>query len=315
MDLNALDADCAALRAAAGAADEALWTERAGMAALASAWRGDSGSTATEFVDRHCSAGAAVAEALRAAVATCIGLRDNLWRLIDEKVTAASTIDDRCSAERTIWLAAAQTVTTGAADRASAEEIVKQRVMPYVDRDIRTDWVGAMRSATTSVGASYEDAERALNSHGAVRFDIPAQLGPPIPSAPPPAVGHPHFAPRSAPAPTVPAAAPATPPVPPAPAPAPAPEMPTAPPSVQPPPAQPVSAPLGTDVAPPSGAGGLSGLVAQIIDSLGSLSLTRPATRRRIRRACRSRMRSTPWMARTPSMTAPTIRHLMTSRW
>lgn len=272
MDLNALDGDCAALRAAAGAADEALRIERAGLAALASAWHGDSGGTATEFVDRHCSAGAAVADALRAAAATCIALRDNLWRLVDEKVTAASTIDDRCFAERATWLAAARTVTTGAADRAGAEDIVRQKVTPYVDRDIRTDWVGAMRSARTSVSAAYGDAEHALSSHGAVRFEIPAQLGPPIPSAPSPTAGRVHVDLPAPPAPTVPAAAPAMPPV----TPAPAPEVPTAlppvqPPSVQPPPAQPLSAPLGTDVAPTSGAGGLSGLVAQIIDSLGSL--------------------------------------------
>ncbi len=86
MDLNALDADCAALRSAAGAADEALRIEQTGMAALASAWHGDSGGTATDFIDRHCSAGAVVAEALQAAAATCIALRDNLWQRVDEKV-------------------------------------------------------------------------------------------------------------------------------------------------------------------------------------------------------------------------------------
>ena len=175
LDLAALDADCAALRAAAGAAEEALRIERAGMAALGSAWGGESGSAAAGFVERHCSAGAAVAEAVRSAAEVCAALRDKLWGAVDAKVAAATAIDDRRAGERTAWLAAARTVTTGAADREAATEIVRQQITPYVDADIRTEWLGAMRSATGAVDAAYDEATGTLGARGAVDFAVPDQ--------------------------------------------------------------------------------------------------------------------------------------------
>ena len=124
LDLQALDGDCAVLRAAAGAAEEALRIERDGRALLAAAWRGGSGSRAEDFVDGHSAAGEAVAAALRAAAQACEALRDRLWHLVDAKVDAAVSIDDRRTAERPAWLSAAGIVTGGGADRAGAVEVV-----------------------------------------------------------------------------------------------------------------------------------------------------------------------------------------------
>ena len=92
LDLAALDADCATLLAAAGTAAEVLRIERAGMAVMASAWSGDSGGLASEFVERHCSAGATMVDAMRSAAETCTALRDRLWVLINGKVDTATAI-------------------------------------------------------------------------------------------------------------------------------------------------------------------------------------------------------------------------------
>lgn len=284
LDLVALESDCAALRAAAGAAEEALRIERAAAAAMDSAWSGDSGSAAGEFVERHCASGAAVADALRSSAQVCTALRDKLWGLIDGKVATATAIDDRRSGERAAWLAAARAVTTGAAEGAGATEIVKQQILPYVDGDIRAEWVGAMRSASASVEGAYDEAIQALTGQGTMDFAIPSHLGPPTPppAAPQAAQDHPAPAPITTPAaaPTA-AAAPAAPDLPAA---SPVPQLPVAPPI----PAAPPMTPPAADLASPFGAGpglgapaaggpglgsggGLSTLVSEIIDALGGL--------------------------------------------
>ncbi len=211
MDLAVLDADCARLRSAANAAEEALGLERDAAAALAAAWAGESGSAAGDFVDRHCAAATAVAAVLRDAADSCAALRDALWRLVGDKVHAAVTIDDRRAEARPAWLAAAQTVMSGAADRAEATDVVTHQITPYVDADIRTDWLGAMRAATTSVAAAYDDALNRLHAHAPAVFDVPGQLGPPMPD-PPRATTPVTPAPAAI---TVPAAAPAESPAPP----------------------------------------------------------------------------------------------------
>ncbi len=61
--------------------------------------------------------------------------------------TPSLDIDDRRLAQRAEWLAAAQTVTTGAGDRAAASELVDQQIKPFVDNDIRSDWLAAMHRA------------------------------------------------------------------------------------------------------------------------------------------------------------------------
>jgi hypothetical protein len=288
LNLTVLDADCAALRAASGAADEAVRVSRDGLTALTAAWDGESGSLAVEFVDRHCAAGLVLAGALRAAAQTCEALRDGLGRLVDEKVAAAVSIDDRRAGERPAWLAAAATVCGGGAERTEAVEVVTHQITPYVDADIRNDWLTAIRSATSSVAGAYEEALRQLNDSATGYFEVPGALGSPVPyPAPPPAPS-----PSPAPAPTMPAAAapvpsPVSAPALSSPAAVPEPTVPPlnadpalAQPLPPPPPTQPPSPPAldtpasaGVPALPsmPDVGGGLSGLVGQIADALGGL--------------------------------------------
>ncbi|QEN15745.1 hypothetical protein [Mycobacterium sp. ELW1] len=198
LDLAVLDADCAALRAASAAADQALRVSRDGLAAVAAAWAGESGSVADEFIQRHCAAGAMVADSLRAAAQSCEALRDRLWRAVDEKVGAAVSIDDRRAGERPVWLAAAATVMGGGAARDQAIDVVAHQITPYVDADIRTDWLSAMRAATSSATAAYLDAVRQLDSSPTTHFEVPGTFGGPPPGSVPPA------SPRTAPAAVVP---------------------------------------------------------------------------------------------------------------
>ncbi len=281
LDLAVLDADCAALRTAAAAADEAVRVSRDGLAALTAAWEGESGSVAVGFVDRHCVAGAVVAAALRAAAQACEALRDELGRRIDAKVGAAVSIDDRRAGERPAWLAAAATVTGGGAQREQAVEVVTRQITPYVDADIRGDWLTAMRSATSAVSAAYEDALRQLNHSPTVHFEVPGPLGAPPPFSPvPPAQTVPAAASVRAPSPTH---APVAPPPIAEPEPplpqvatnaAPAQPLPPASP-VEPPPAPTLDTPAATGMPAlptmPDVGGGLSGLVGQITDALSGL--------------------------------------------
>ncbi|MCV7214617.1 hypothetical protein H7J51_04875 [Mycobacterium crocinum] len=281
LDLAVLDADCAALRTAAGAADEAVRVSRDGLAALTAAWDGESSSRAIEFVDRHCAAGVVVAAALRTAAEACEVLRDELARRVDEKVGAAVSIDDRRAGERPTWLAAAATVTGGGAEREEAVEVVTRQITPYVDADIRGDWLTAMRSATSAVSAAYEDALRQLNSSPTVHFEVPGPLGAPPPFSPVPLA---QTVPAAA---AVPAPSPTRAPVAPPPIAEPEPPLPqvatNAAPAQPLPPASPVEPPpvpaLDTPAATgmpalptmPDVGGGLSGLVGQITDALSGL--------------------------------------------
>ena len=61
-------------------------------------------------------------------------------------------------------MAAAQTVTTGAGDRAAASELVDQEVKPFVDNEIRSEWLAAMRSAMAAVMEAYDAAADELTS-------------------------------------------------------------------------------------------------------------------------------------------------------
>ena len=178
LDLRVLDDDCAELRAAANAIDEALWVQRAQVTELAAAWRGPGADSATRFLRRHSDAAAEVAAHVRAAAEGCAALRDDVWQAVDGKVAGTTAIDERRLADRSAWLAAAQTVTAGVGDRSAAEETIHRQVMPYVDNDIRIDWVGAMRSATASVTACYDAAIHALTSTPEVNFEVPGELGP-----------------------------------------------------------------------------------------------------------------------------------------
>lgn len=271
LDLDALDADCVALRTLADAADEALRVERDGLRVLVSAWSDESRSTAEGFIDRHCQSGATVVGALRTAADSCSALRDTLIGIVDDKVRAAIAIDDRRAAQRPAWLAAAQAVTTGSAGRDQAVDIVTGQITPYVDTDIRTEWVAAMRMATGTAQSAYRHAVQRIRDCRTGVFAVPDQIGPAFPATVTSVVSSP-----AAPV-TVPAKAPA--PV--APPPAVAPTEPAL--SPPPPDAQPVSPSLPTDpgalgagTAPapaiPSLPGaGLPGLGGGLGDTLGNL--------------------------------------------
>ncbi|MCA2243593.1 MULTISPECIES: hypothetical protein [Mycobacterium] len=192
LDLRALDRDCAELRAAGVVASEALRMQRAQVAELAAAWTGAGGDAAVQLLQRHCDTADAVAAELRAAAQRCESLRDNLWHLIDSKVATAIAVDDRAQTQRPAWLAAAATVA--AADPRGAEDVVRRQVIPYVDNDIRDDWLNAMRSTSDGVQTSYAMVIDKAAAAPAARFEfpgdlgtsvVPAQLAPPVAAVPP----------------------------------------------------------------------------------------------------------------------------------
>jgi hypothetical protein len=287
LDLRALDADRAALEAVATAADDARQLQERQTDVLAGAWQGQGGDASREFLLRHGQASAAVASAVRDAVDALAALREDLWRAVDEKVTAAVAIEDRRQSERAQWRAAAQTVTTGAGDRAVASEMVDQQVKPFVDNDIRTDWLTAMQSAMAAVTAAFDAATGTLAGEHPVGFEVPGDLGPsavPSWSGPTPSAGTAGTAPAgwpSAVSPAAPAAGPiaAPPPAFAAPEPPPAAWMPAAP-MGAPPATAPTSATPALPSTPslgelggglPGGAGGLAGLGSQFADAIGGL--------------------------------------------
>lgn len=177
LDLGALHADCAALDAAASATERALQVQDEQLAALFGAWQGAGAESARDFLRAHGAACARAAGAVRGAAETLAALRDNLWRIVDAKVAATQAVDDRHQAQRAAWLTAAQIVTTGAGDRVSASELVGTEVEPFVDNDIRLDWVTAMRAARDAVADSFDDATTAVKREPVV-FAVPEDLGP-----------------------------------------------------------------------------------------------------------------------------------------
>ena len=86
--LDALDADSAALTAAAAAAAEALHVQRQALDVLTEGWWGGSGSGAVDFVARQCSAAAGVVAELRNGAGILSALSENLGRVVDSKVGA-----------------------------------------------------------------------------------------------------------------------------------------------------------------------------------------------------------------------------------
>ncbi len=282
LDLRALDGDCAQLRAAAVAVMEALRMQRAQVDELAAAWSGPGAESAVAFLQRHCDAANTVATEVRAAAQRCESLRDNLWHLVDVKVATAIAIDDRTLAHRPAWLAAADAVTTGVGDRQTADELVQQQIKPYVDNDVRTDWLSAMRSTQAGIAASYDMVIDRFAAAAPAHFEIPDELRP----------GRAPFqpAPASASAATA-ALAPAAANPNPAPDPAPAaiPAGPTSPATVTPPTTPGAPAPLtppvsdlgtgglgGASAMPsgagsPAGLGGLGGLASRIVDAMSGL--------------------------------------------
>jgi hypothetical protein len=287
LDLRALNADCAALAAAATAADDALGRQATLMVELAGAWSGGGADAAREFLRRHGQAAATVRDSLRHGADAIIALRDELWRAVDVKVRAVQDIDDRRLAQRGEWLAAAQTVTTGAGDRATASEIVDQQIKPFVDNDIRSDWMAAMHTATASVTAAYDAAIDRLGAEPGAIFGVPGELGPSVEtpeeartavatapagvSAAPPMVAS--APPAVASAPPIAMVDPALPPV--ATVPAPVAASAAVPPAAMEaapvPPSPPMSSPGGLGGGMPSLGSGASGFGQQLADLVGGL--------------------------------------------
>ncbi|HKH50917.1 MAG TPA: hypothetical protein VKA77_03795 [Mycobacterium sp.] len=278
LDLRALDADCAALEAAVAATEDALARQDDQLGALSAAWQGRSADLSRKFLRRHDAASAAAAAALRTTADALAALRDNLWHNVDGKVAAAITAEGRAPDD---WLAAAHTVTTGAGDRAAASERIDQEVKPFVDNDIRADWLAAMRAAMAAVVDLYDAATAELTAEPEAVFDVPGELGP---SWTPPRQDEVATIPAAASAVAPPVAAPPSWGAPAAPPPMPTPPMP-APPVPTPPPLPPVppvdagsTAPaMATPPSAPSLGGlpdvgsGLSGLGQQLADTFGSL--------------------------------------------
>ena len=148
LDLRALEADRAALDAAAAATESARRLQertarRVGRRMAGSRWRRLAGISAPSWgsIGGGGVGGPPAADAFTA-------LRDELWHAVDGKVAAAVAIDDRRQAQRGEWLAAAKTVTTGAGDRATASELIDQageavrgqrHSVGLVDRDAEGD--------------------------------------------------------------------------------------------------------------------------------------------------------------------------------
>ena len=176
IDLRALDADCEALRAAAAAVEGVLARQDVQLASMSVAWHGTGAQASRDFLRRHGEASAAVVAAVRTAAESLTSLRDRLWHSVDRKVAVTVAMQDR--AARPDWRAAAQTVTTGAGDRAAASELVDQEIKPFVDNDIRSEWLTAMRSAMAAVMEAYDAAAAELTSETAIPFDVPGDFGP-----------------------------------------------------------------------------------------------------------------------------------------
>ncbi|RAV17172.1 hypothetical protein DQP55_04065 [Mycolicibacterium sp. GF69] len=178
MDLGALQADCAALQAAAVAAEDALARQDGQLDMLATAWQGGGANASREFLRRHGEAVTLAATAVRTAANTLADLRDRLWQAVDGKVASVLRIGEGVQARRGDWLAAAHTVTTGAGDRATASELIDQEVKPFLDNVIGGQWLAAMRTAVDAVEAAYEAATAELTAQAGVTFDVPRDLGP-----------------------------------------------------------------------------------------------------------------------------------------
>ncbi|MGY4653417.1 hypothetical protein [Mycobacterium sp. URHB0021] len=286
LDLRTLDADRAALESVVAATQDALARQDDQLAELAAVWHGPGADASQQFLRRHVEASVTVAAAVRTATEALTTLRDNLWHAVDGKVVAATAIDERTQAQRPDWLAAAQTVATGAGDRAAASEVIDQSVKPFVDNDIRTDWLSAMREAMAATTDAYDAALSELGSEALAVFDVPGDLGPswtpprvddtantPAAGVTAPASATPATLPGAgSPVWSVPAAVPPPPPMPSPPSEWTAPAPPLDPAAAVPAAAVPaMPSPSGLGGGAPDIGSGLSGFGQQLADTLGSL--------------------------------------------
>ncbi|MBY0442990.1 MAG: hypothetical protein K2Q25_12795 [Mycobacteriaceae bacterium] len=177
LDLHVLDDDCAQLRSAFHLVDQARRTQLAQIAALAEAGMGPGVDAAIQFLHRHCAAAQAVVSGIRAAAEGCQVLRDQLGELVARKVAVAAAIDDRTIGQRPAWLPAAQAVIAGVSDSLAAEDLIRQQIAPYVDNDIRGEWLATMHRTQAAVAASYDMLIERLTAALPARFAVPEELG------------------------------------------------------------------------------------------------------------------------------------------
>lgn len=178
LDLRALDADHAALSAAASAAEDAARMQADLASELSAAWSGRGAVAAHQFVWRSAQAASTVSAAVRTAADVVATLRDALWRAVDARVLATETVDGRQQAQRAEWLAAAKTVTTGTGDLAAASELIELQVKPFVNHEVGSDWLAAMRTAVASINAAYDSAIAGMTTAPPAAFGVPGELGP-----------------------------------------------------------------------------------------------------------------------------------------
>lgn len=284
LDLRLLDVDCATLRSVARYAADGLECVRTQTAALDAAWDGEGGGAAADFLRRHAESAARVVAAAETAAATAERLRDELWRIVGDKVATTVSIDDRTSGQRTPWLTAARAVLAGGEVAEEAIRVVDDEITPYVSTAIAGEWLPAMRESLSALGSVYRQAGDAVAARTGARFDIPGDLGPraaavPTPATLPSAVGV-AAAPMTVPAAAVPApslfsepvTAAASPTLPAEPASPPVPPMNSSPVVPQPDPlgsAMPSVGGMPTGLPDPlSGAAGLPGRLAETLGSL-----------------------------------------------
>ena len=177
LDLRALDSDHVALAAAASAAEDAARMQSDLMTELDGAWSGRGATAAHEFLYRSCQSATAVSAAVRTAADAVAALRDALWQAVDAKVLATEAVDGTQQPRRPEWMTAATTVKTGVGDVAAASELIDLEVTPFVDLEVGTEWVAAMREAAAAVDSAYDAAIARITAPVAV-FGVPGVLGP-----------------------------------------------------------------------------------------------------------------------------------------
>jgi hypothetical protein len=173
LDLAALDADCATLQTAAATAAEGASSVRGHLGAVTAAWAGPGVQSCADFLRRHCEAAEFVAGVWQQAARGSSALRDELWRIVEEKV--AATLSAARGAQPD-WPAVAQAVLTGTADETGLA-VLDQQVRPFVETVLAGRWVADMHAATAAVRAAYRAALEGVGTER-VRFEIPGDLGP-----------------------------------------------------------------------------------------------------------------------------------------
>ncbi|MBU9763794.1 hypothetical protein FR943_08060 [Mycobacterium sp. TNTM28] len=178
LDLGALEADRAALVAAAAVAEQALRLQHDQVDALSAAWQGAGAAASQTFLTHHAAASEQTVAALRTAADALGTLGERLWQAIEDKVAAAIDIEQSCASHRELWLAAARTVRSGVGERDTAAELVDQQVKPFVAEHVGGEWLTAMRTATATVADAYAAALGMIRGAPVPVFAVPGQLGP-----------------------------------------------------------------------------------------------------------------------------------------